>query len=471
MPDKRGIYIIKSQKANRFIVYVFFILTIAFLPVVPSFVYAITEEGGVHNYSFAFLWMAVVLILAKLFSSAVEKLKQPSVMGELMTGIFLGNLAFLGIFIFEPIKNDPIINFLAELGAIILLFQTGLESNIQKILKVGSRALFVACIGVIAPFVLGTFIIGPALLSNFPFNTHLFLGIALTATSVGITARIFQDFNKLHTQEAQIILGAAVIDDILALIILAAASSLVSTGILSFKMIIWITAKSALLLGGAILLGQFFASQLGKLFAKIHTGTGMKLTLAISLGLIFAYLSHEAGLSPIVGAFAAGLILDPVHFRYFKDPKIVTDIKNEIKNIPLQIQERIYKVIEPHAERHIEDLIKPISHFLVPFFFVVTGLNVKFEIFLNPSLLATALVITLAAFIGKIVSGLAAGKANKLIVGVGMVPRGEVGLIFAMTGKSLGIISDEILSVLVIMVILSTLLTPLILSFLLRKNS
>jgi Kef-type K+ transport system membrane component KefB len=274
----------------------------------------------------------------------------------------------------------------------------------------------------------------------------------------------------LQTKEAQIVLGAAVIDDVLGLIILAVVSAIVTVGAVSFGMISWITAKAVLFLAGAIIVGQFSAPYLGKIFAKIHTGVGMKFTLAISFCLVSAYLAQKIGLAPIVGAFAAGLVLDPVHFSYFKDPKVVNDVKECIKEVPAEIKEKIERVIVPHAHRHVEDLIEPIGFFLVPIFFVVTGINVKLETLFNLPILLIALGITLAAFVGKIVSGVVAGKVNKAIVGFGMIPRGEVGLIFAMIGKSLGIVSDEIFSSVVIMVILSTLLTPPILTYLLRKQ-
>lgn len=435
-----------------------------------SFVFASSDsEATGHSAAFTFLWIAVILIMAKI-SSLVERIGQPSVLGELIIGVIMGNLALLGVSLFEPIKADPIITFLSELGVVILLFQIGLESNIQKMKKVGARAFLVACVGVIAPFVLGTYIVGPWILPGLTSTAYLFLGAALTATSVGITARVFQDLKKLHIPEAQIVLGAAVIDDVLGLIILAIVSAIATVGGVSIGMITWITAKAILFLVGSIVLGQLIAPKLGKLFSKINTGVGMKFTLAICFGLIFAYLAQIIGLAPIVGAFAAGLILDPVHFSYFKDPHIVDDVKEAISGLDNTTKNKVLEAMKPHAERHIEDLIHPIGMFLVPIFFVVTGMNVKLETMFNIPILLTALAITAVAFVGKIVSGTVAGNVNKYIVGFGMIPRGEVGLIFAMIGKSLNVISDEIFSIIIIMVILTTLLTPPILTFLLKRH-
>lgn len=422
-----------------------------------------------HNAALTFLWIAVILLFAKL-SSLVERFGQPSVLGELVIGVILGNLVILNINFLEPIKEDPIVAFLAELGVVILLFQIGLESNIKKMRQIGKNAFLVACIGVIVPFALGTYVVGPWLLPGLSSNAYLFLGAALTATSVGITARVFQDLRKIQIPEAQIVLGAAVIDDVLGLIILAVVSAIVTAGSVDIGTIGIITAKAVLFLAGTIAIGQVSAPQLGKVFSRINEGIGMKFTLAISFGLVFAYLAQKIGLAPIVGAFAAGLVLDPVHFCHFKDPKIVDDLRKMIKDLDQKSAEKISQVIEFHAHRHIEDIIEPVGHFLIPIFFVMTGMAVKLETLFDFSVLAVALGITAVAFVGKIVAGLGAGKVNKSIVGWGMVPRGEVGLIFATMGKSLGVISDEVFSVIVIMVILTTLLTPPILTFILRKS-
>jgi|SRR3989344_2163315 len=446
----------------------FLLLLMLAITVISPVAFA-SEGEGVHNYATTFLFIAIILMMAKL-SSLIERVGQPAVLGELLIGVILGNMVLLGINFFEPIKENPIIIFLAELGVVILLFQIGLESNIQKMKAVGFRAFLVASVGVIAPFILGTYLVGPWLMPGLNFSAYLFIGATLTATSVGITARVFRDLNKLQTREAQIVLGAAVIDDVLGLIILAVVSAIVTVGSVGIGLITLITAKAILFLVGSIIIGQIAAPRLGKLFAKINTGTGMKFTLAISFGLIFAFLAQKIGLAPIIGAFAAGLVLDPVHFRYFKDANIVKDLKENVKNSDEVTRKKILGILEPHADRHIEDLIEPLGLFLVPIFFVVTGMGVSLSTLANLPVLLVALGITVAAFIGKIVSGLVAGKVNKAVVGFGMIPRGEVGLIFAMTGKSLNVISDQVFSAIVIMVIITTLLTPPILTYLLKRK-
>ncbi|MBU1126568.1 MAG: cation:proton antiporter [Patescibacteria group bacterium] len=428
-------------------------------------------EGGHGGFGMTFLWIAVILIAAKL-SSLVEKFGQPSVLGELVMGVILGNLVLIGIDLFEPIKHDSIIEFLAELGVVILLFQIGLESNIKEMKKVGVNAFLVAMIGVVLPFVLGTYIVGPWLLPGLDSTAYLFLGASLTATSVGITARVFQELKKLQIREAQIVLGAAVIDDVLGLIILAVVSAIATGGAVTAGVIGVITAKAILFLVGAIVLGQLAAPFLSKYLAKIQAGVGMKFTLAIAFALLFAWGASEIGLAAIVGAFAAGLVLDPVHFRYFKDAKVVRDVKKALKDADAQdkVVSEVSKAIEEHAHRHIEDLIEPVSFFLVPIFFVFTGMAVNLETMFDPKILGVALAITVVAVFGKVLAGVAAGKVNKVLVGFGMVPRGEVGLIFAAIGKGLGVVSDEVFSIIVIMVILTTLMTPPILVALLKRQ-
>jgi Kef-type K+ transport system membrane component KefB len=447
-----------------------FIFALVILFLIPFLVIASREDNSYEQHDIAVILfgLALILLFARI-SSLVEYFGQPSVLGELIIGVILGNLSLLGLHFFESFKEDPIIVFLAELGVIILLFQIGLESNIEKMKKVGLRAFLVAVIGVVAPFVLGTYIVGPWLFPNLSFNTYLFLGAALTATSVGITARVFQDLKKLHIPEAQIVLGAAVIDDVLGLIILAVVSAIVTAGTIGAGTIILISLKAIAFLLGAIILGTIFSPKIGRLLSKIHTGLGMKFAMAMSFCLIFAFLAKKVGLAPIVGAFAAGLVLDSVHFIYFKDPKIIEDIKEEVKNFEQKSKERILSILEHHSKHHVEDLIYPTALFLVPIFFVFTGMSVNLKTMFNLPILLTALGVTAIAIVGKVISGLVAGKVNKALVGFGMVPRGEVGLIFAIIGKNLNVISDQIFSIIVIMVILTTLLTPPILTLILKR--
>ena len=429
-----------------------------------------TSETGHGAYAITFLWIAVILLISKA-SSIIEKYGQPAVLGELLAGVLIGNLALIGINLFEPIKSDSIISFLAELGVVILLFQIGLESNINEMRKVGVRAGIVATIGVIAPFLLGTYVVGPALMPGLSQNAYLFLGATLAATSVGITARVFKDLGKMNTKEARIVLGAAVIDDVLGLIILAVVTALVTTGAVSMGVISIIIGKAILFLIGSVILGQILAPQISRFFSKIHSGIAMKFTIVISFGLVYAYIAQLIGLAPIVGAFAAGLVLDPVHFRFFKDPEIIGDFKEIITDLAPKVKDKAIARLNYHANRNIEDIIEPVGNFLIPIFFVYTGINVNLSVLFEPKIVLVALGITAAAVVGKIVSGIAAPSGtSRLVVGFGMIPRGEVGLIFATIGYSLGVVTDEIYSVIVVMVILTTLLTPPFLAFLIKRQ-
>ncbi len=434
----------------------------------PSVVYA-SSDAAEEKIGATLLAIVVLLIAGKL-SSLVEKLGQPAVLGELLAGVVLGNLVLVGIHVFEPIKHDVLVRLLAQLGVVVLLFQVGLESDIQEMRRVGVRAFLVASVGVILPFVLAMFVVAPFLLPGQSPSTYLFLGATLTATSVGITARVFRDLGKLQTSEAQIVLGAAVIDDVLGLIILAVVSAIATVGTISVFDIAFITFKAMAFLVAAIVIGQLLAPVLGRFFARIQTGIGMKFTLAISFGLVTAFLAEQIGLAPIVGAFAAGLVLDPVHFSDFDDPYCAQDLREKFTHTGVQDRALLDDFIKRHSDRHVQDLLEPLSFFLAPIFFVLTGMDVKLATLFDSSVLIIALGITVVAFVGKVAAGLVAGKVNKWVVGVGMIPRGEVGLIFAASGKALGVVNDQVFSIIVIVVIISTLLTPPVLAYLLKKS-
>lgn len=445
----------------------FLVLTAGFFPV---YALANQEAGGGHAAAIAetFLWMAVLFLVSKL-GALTEKVGQPAVLGEIVMGVILGNLTLLGIHTFDPMATNEYLKFLAEFGVVILLFRIGLESNIKEMSKVGLQALMVATIGVILPFLFGTGIVGYWFYPESDFGTKLFIGAALTATSVGITARVFQDLGKLQMKEAKIVLGAAVIDDIMGLLILAIVSSIAQSGSLSGGEVALLSLKAIGFLAGAIIVGQLTASHIGKTLSKIHTGVGMKMAFAMSFALLFAYLAALAGLAPIVGAFAAGLVLDPVHFHAFKSPEYVAKIKEKLDPLGESAKEALH-VLKHYEDKHVEDLIDNIGYVFIPLFFVITGLQVKLDVLFDPKVLLTALLVTALAFAGKILAGLGTwGGVRKLLVGVGMIPRGEVGLIFVNVGKAMGFVSDEIFSVIVVMVIFSTLLTPPFLTILLKR--
>ncbi|MBI3733950.1 MAG: cation:proton antiporter [Chloroflexi bacterium] len=437
---------------------------------IPSVAYASSGWSPEPNTASVFGWLVIILVLARL-ASLVERVGQPPVLGEILVGVLLGNLILVGVQAFEAVKVDSRVGFLAQLGVVILLFQVGLETDIEEMRRVGVRALLVACAGVAVPFLAVALLVGPVLVPGLPVTTYIFLGGTLSATSVGITARVFRDLGRTQTPEARIVLGAAVIDDVLGLLILAVVSAIVVTGTADWGSVAWIALKAGAFLLGAIVLGNLAAAQLTRFFALIHTGIGMKFTLAIGFALTLAYLADLIGLAPIVGSFAAGIILEPIHFRQFDVPRIIDEVRGLIRGADPALKSEIGAVIEHHADRHVEDIIEPLSYFLVPIFFVLTGMSVKLDVLFNLPVLLVAIGITVVAIAGKVMAGFAAGKVNKWVVGWGMVPRGEVELIFAATGRALGVFSDELYSVLIVMVVLCTLIAPPVLAYLLRKSA
>lgn len=414
------------------------VILVAFLALLlPGEAFAAGEDPSVR----LLLYLVLILLAAKLMGHLGVILGQPPVLGELCAGILLGNLGLFGIAGFEGIASDPYVDILARIGVVVLLFEVGLESTIRDILGVGLSSLLVAVLGVAAPFGLG-WLVGVWLLPEASPYAHAFLGATLCATSVGITARVLQDIGKSQEKEARIILGAAVIDDVLGLIILASVSGIIlaagegkTPGILPQ---VAIALKAGGFLAGSLLLGALFTPKIFDTAAKLR-GPGVLVGVSLAFCFLLAFLAGEAGLAPIVGAFAAGLILEPVHFQAFGERSI----------------------------RHLEDALKPLSEFLAPVFFVQMGAKVDLRVFSSTDTLWLALALTVAAIVGKQVCSLGVlGKGvNRWAVGFGMIPRGEVGLIFASIGAALVLGGERIIdattySAVVIMVIVTTLVTP-----------
>ena len=391
--------------------------------------------------AFVALALAVILATAKLGGHLAERVGQPAVLGELLVGILLGNLAHLGIGWLEPVKADATVDVLARLGVIVLLFEVGLESTVREMLQVGPRSLVVAVLGVVVPWLLG-WGVGALLLPQHSVYAHIFLGAVLTATSVGITARVLRDLGRAQSPEARVILGAAVIDDVLGLVILAVVAGIIAAAdagsAFSSADILWVLAKATLFLVGALWLGLKVSPGLFRVTARLR-GEGVLLSTALVFCFLLSWLAAAIGLAPIVGAYAAGLILEPVHYRDFTDK----------------------------GEHQLEHLIRPIGSFLVPVFFVLIGMRVDLAAFARGDVVGLAALLTLAAILGKQVCALGGLGAplDRLSIGIGMIPRGEVGLIFANLGLSLmvkgeRIIDQGVYSAVVIMVMLTTLVTP-----------
>ena len=386
------------------------------------------------------LWLVVILLSAKLGAHVAVRLGQPAVLGELLAGVGLGAISLAGYSGLEAIKTDPFIEMLARIGILILLFEVGLESTVGQMLKVGWSSLLVAALGVVTPFALGWGIAAWLLPEHGPF-VAAFIGATLTATSVGITARVLADLGRAQSNEARVILGAAVIDDVLGLVILAVVTGVIAAAdsgeTLAVGDVAWIISKAGAFLVVALGLGILVSPRLFSLASKLRA-RGALLATGLTFCFLLSWLADRIGLASIVGAFAAGLILERVHYRDFVD----------------------------RGEHGLEELIHPISSFLVPIFFVLMGMRADLRSFAQPGVFTLAVALTIAAIVGKQACSLGVlGKGiDRLSVGIGMIPRGEVGLIFANIGVALSvggqrIVDEATFSAVVVMVIVTTLIT------------
>ena len=395
--------------------------------------------------------LALVLIGAKLAGALVSRAGQPAVLGELVFGVVLGNLALVGGPSLGALQSSETFAVLAELGVILLLFEVGLESTPREMLAVGIPATVVAVVGIVAPMALG-YGVGRLMLPDESWMLQAFLGAMLAATSVGITARVLQEAQAIRTPSARIILGAAVIDDVLGLVVLAIIAGVIQASAAGERLqaagLVAIVAKAFVFLAVAIVAGSWLAP---RVFRAALALRAKGVVLALSLGLCFglAWLAGLAGLAPIVGSFAAGLVIEDAH-------------------------------LEQHLKRGGPPLapsLHALTALLVPVFFVRMGLLVDVGSFLRPSVIGFALLLTLAAMIGKWACGLVTPRGvSGVTVGLGMMPRGEVGLIFAGIGAGLTLAGQPVVSpntyaAAVFMVVVTTMATPPLLLWSLRRDA
>ncbi len=409
--------------------------------------------GGGHgsdSVPIVLLSLAFVLVGAKLGGELFERMGQPSVLGELGTGILLANLAPLLGLDLGPLTSSETFAVLAELGAIVLLFHVGLESTPGQMMAVGGRSAAVAAIGVIVPMILG-YRVGVVLRPPGSWMLHLVLGAQLAAPSVGITARVLSDAGALGRPFARVILGAAVIDDVLGLLVLAVISGIItgaSSGTaLGASAIVGIVFKAFAFLVGALVVGSFLSPRLFRGALALRS-KDVVLTLALSFCFLMSWLALKAGLAPIVGAFAAGLVLEDVHFE---------------ENVQ-------------QGRPDLHDSLAPLLALLVPVFFVRMGLLVDVRSFATPGVLVLAVALTVAAIAGKLACALVVPRAlSPLTVALGMLPRGEVGLIFAGIGAALmldghPVINAGAYAAALFMVVVTTLATPPLLLWSMRRD-
>ncbi|MGP1383821.1 MAG: cation:proton antiporter [Thainema sp.] len=416
------------------------------------------------------LSLVAIYMAAKIGGELCARINLPPVLGELVGGVVVG-VSALNLIVFpegaaaaEPSSSlimnfleqtaglqpaalsavfsadSEVISVLAELGVIILLFEIGLESDLKELLRVGPQAAIVAVVGVALPFAAGT--AGLIAIFGTPTIPAIFAGAALTATSIGITAKVLAEIRQLSTKEGQIIIGAAVLDDVLGIIVLAVVASLAKTGEIEIANVIYLIIGAAVFLIGSIFLGRLLSPYFVALVEKLQT-RGQVIISALIFAFILSYVAAAIQLEAILGAFAAGLIL-----------------------------------AETSKRKDIEEQVGPIADMLVPVFFVTVGAKTDLSV-LNPLdpanreglIIASFLIIV--AIIGKVATGFTVfgqPDINRLAIGVGMVPRGEVGLVFAGVGSASGVLSESLDAAIIVMVILTTFVAPPLLRIVFKET-
>ncbi len=414
------------------------------------------------------LSLVFVYLASKLGGELSKLVDLPPVLGELVAGVVVG-VSALHLLVFPETgavasdsvvitilqkvaglstenigevftTSSEVISVLAELGVIILLFEIGLESDLRELQKVGSRAAIVAVVGVVAPFIAGT--VGLILIFGMPTIPAVFAGAALTATSIGITSKVLSELGQLKSTEGQIIVGAAVIDDVLGIIVLAVVASLAKTGDVDIANLVYLIISATAFLFGSIFLGKFFNKSFVAIAEKLQT-RGKLVIPALIFAFSMAFLANAIHLEAILGAFAAGLVLD-----------------------------------ETDKRKELDQQVIPIADILVPIFFVSVGARVDLSV-LNPTSadnrqgLIIAAFLIVVAIIGKVITGWAIfgqEKINRLAIGIGMIPRGEVGLVFAGIGAASGVLDKPLQAAIIIMVILTTFVAPPLLRFAFKQE-
>jgi Kef-type K+ transport system membrane component KefB len=421
--------------------------------------------GAADEVSNLLIALAVILVGGRIAGELFERIHTPSVMGELVFGVLLGNLSVIGITRLEFIKADPLVSALADLGVILLLFYVGVQSRIREMLAVGWSAFAVATVGIIAPALLG-WGVSWWLQPHAPPLTHVFVGTILCATSVGITARVLTDLGCLRTPEARIILGAAVIDDVQGLVVLAIMAGLVRAvavgGESSVALsAVQVTAKAAVFVVGAVAVGRYLAPALFRVAAWLRPA-GSRLTVSLVFCFALAWLAHAVGLAFIVGAFLAGLVIE--------EPEApLTQAHPQGRNANTGA----------HPSLGLTDRLHPIVGFLAPVFFVRTGAIMDLSALASKEGALLALALTAAAVIGKqaCALGVLQRGLDRISVGIGMIPRGEVGLIFATMGATLllpggqAVVDHTTYGAVIVVVVATTLMAPPVLRWSLQRGA
>jgi len=393
--------------------------------------------------------LAIIGAAALLGGHLSTKIGQSAVLGELLVGMVLGNLP--GLERLQFLGGDHDLDILSRVGMLLLLFEVGLDLSVRDLFAVGSSSLFVAIIGTVSSLAAGT-ATAVVLMPGASLASHVFLGAAITATSVGITARVLKDMGASRSAEARIILGAAVVDDVLALVVLGAVAAWVGAGpdaaALRVTSIVALVLKTVGFLILAVMLGMRCTPGWFRCAARVRA-SGALLTAGLCFCFLLSWAASAIGLAALVGAFTAGLILEDTHSDIFVQ----------------------------RGERSLRELLQPMTAFLVPIFFVLVGFRTNIAALGRPPVLALAVGLSIAAVIGKLscVAGVLNRGVSKWTVAAGMIPRGEVALVFATLGSTLRFGQAPLLdprgyTAIVAVVIGTTLVTPVALKWSLRGD-
>lgn len=389
----------------------------------------LAAAGGNTEFEHLLLVLVAIIVATKLLGALVQRIGQPAVLGELVAGVVLGG-SVLGVV--NP--ADPVVHALSELGVLILLFQIGLHTDLRSLAKVGSTALVAGGVGVVLPFV-GGFAVARTM--GVEPLTAIVIGASLTATSIGISARVLSDLGQLKTPEGQVVIGAAVFDDVIGLIILSIVASMVSGAELTVGGIGSIAGIAIGFVVVALVLGSVAIPPLFRLIERVRV-SGTLSAVAMGFALALALLATQAGSAMIIGAFAAGLILHPTPQRH-----------------------------------EIEESVTQLGFFFVPMFFATVGASIDLGALMTREALTIGGLLVLVGVAGKVLAGFAPWwfKGSKLLVGVALVPRGEVGLIFAQLGLAAGVLSNERFGAIMLMVVVTTFVTPPLLSLIAARGT
>jgi Kef-type K+ transport system membrane component KefB len=387
-----------------------------------------------------FLALGLTIVAASV-GGAVTKFGLPSVVGELGVGMLIALLAHFQIGFWPIMVKDHSLALLAELGSMLLLFEIGLGSSMSELLAVGKVGTVSALLGIIVPFILGAVGVAYYLLQSHDLKLNLFLGATLAATSTGISVRVFRDLGILHNPACQIVLAASVIDDIAGLIILTLVSGIAAAAGLNYLTLFQIGLSVIIFFGTSYLFARYALEQLIKSLLQISPQASMLISAAFALCLFWSWFAAALGLASIIGAFIIGIMLGGL-----------TAVNGENKG-------------------NLVQLLKPINHIFVPIFFVYAGMQIDLLTVIHWETIKLGFYLSCAAVLGKLACGIFLPQAiNRWIVGFGMVPRGEIGLIFAFSGNALGVFNDVVFAAVLLMIVVTSIITPLVIQAIVRRG-